>query len=807
MSANLTPQSHPAPLPAAAPPGAAPAQAWPNWGVDGAEQERGGPKLPRYLAALRRYKWLVLGIIIAGTGIGLGATQLVRPEYEARATVWLAADTPQDGQNRMAPIRSGPVVNQSAWDDLLKTGAVLDNAVIRERLYVRPANARDHALFEGFGIQQSLRPGTYSLAVDAAGSRYTLSEDARGTVEEGAVGDSVGRALGFQWMPDWSEIGRNRTLKFTVVHPRAVTGSIISNLSATLPDRTNLLQVSLRGVDPRQTAATLNAVLEEFESTATQLKKRNLVLFTKELEKQLSYAEEQMRAAEGALQGFRTRTITEPGDNLVLPSGTVFSTSPALSQYFQQQVTAENLRVEREALERAITQSRSGDVSPAAFLTIPSVQQAPNLTALLDSLTVREAQLRTLTTIYTDSHPTVRQVRQGIERLRRQEIPGAASGLLAEVRRQEQRVQSRVAAQRTDIQQIPARTIREASLQRDLTSKANLYSMLRDRYEEAKLAEASAMPDVAVLDTAVTPSRPISNSAPSIVLLALLLSVGAGLGVALVLDLSDRRFRYPEQAMHELGLTILGAVPTIKRVDGGKPDAAEAAQVVEAFRTIRLGLTHAYDSTRPVQLTISSPGPGEGKSLIASNLALSFAEAGYRTLLIDGDIRRGELHAMFAVNRRPGLIDYLVGSTSLPSVTRHTAHDNLTLIPCGSRRHRGPELLWSPVMSRLISEMRDRYDAIIVDSPPLAAGVDPFVLGTATGNMLLVLRTGETDRKLAQAKLSDLDRLPVRLLGAVLNDIQPQLSSYRYYSYLYGYSTAEDESAPQLTSRVGEISR
>lgn len=108
-------------------------------------------------------------------------------------------------------------------------------------------------------------------------------------------------------------------------------------------------------------------------------------------------------------------------------------------------------------------------------------------------------------------------------------------------------------------------------------------------------------------------------------------------------------------------------------------------------------------------------------------------------------------------------------------------------------------------MQHLMAEMKTRFNVIIVDSPPLGAGIDPFVLGTSTGNLLLVFRSGETDRQMAEAKLKLLERLPVRVLGAVLNDISAD-GVYRYYSYLYGYSSEDDQAAKQLTAQTAEVS-
>jgi tyrosine-protein kinase Etk/Wzc len=275
-------------------------------------------------------------------------------------------------------------------------------------------------------------------------------------------------------------------------------------------------------------------------------------------------------------------------------------------------------------------------------------------------------------------------------------------------------------------------------------------------------------------------------------LIAIIASLGLAITLALVLDKLDRRIRYPDQVEVELGLDVLGAIPTIPISKGRSPDPETASQMIEAFRTVRLGLSHALNRSSPVMLTVSSPNSGDGKSLVSSNLALSFAEAGYRTLLIDGDIRRGGLHTMFSVERRPGLVDCLMGEASVTTVVHDTSHPQLYLLPCGARRQRGPELLASHAMQELMTQLRASYDAIIVDSPPLGAGIDPFALGVATGNMLLIVRPGETDRKLAQAKLTLLDKLPVAMVGAVLNDFKAT-SDYRYYSYDYAYASELDD--------------
>lgn len=157
---------------------------------------------------------------------------------------------------------------------------------------------------------------------------------------------------------------------------------------------------------------------------------------------------------------------------------------------------------------------------------------------------------------------------------------------------------------------------------------------------------------------------------------------------------------------------------------------------------------------------------------------------------------------MFGVDRRPGLLDYLTGECGLEEIIRPTSQRGLSVVPCGTRRHQGPELLGSSAMATLMAEMKSRFNVIIVDSPPLGAGIDPFVLGTTTGNLMMVFRSGETDRQMAEAKLRLLDRLPVRVLGAVLNEIQAE-GVYRYYSYIYGYTSDEEKPAQVAAQSSG----
>jgi capsular exopolysaccharide synthesis family protein len=290
----------------------------------------------------------------------------------------------------------------------------------------------------------------------------------------------------------------------------------------------------------------------------------------------------------------------------------------------------------------------------------------------------------------------------------------------------------------------------------------------------------------------------LKNRGMMMILAGMFGGLGGAAALALLLDRFDRRVRYPEQVTLGMGLPILGSLPRLPR-RGHRNGVAAEGLVVEALRSIRLNLVHAYGSAGPLVVTITSPGSGDGKSFTSSNLAVSFADAGHRTLLIDADIRRGGLHRALGVQRKPGLIDFLAGQVSRDEIIQRTSVPGVEFIGCGSRKNAGPELLASATMSQFLIGLRGKYSVIIIDSAPLGAGVDPLVLGSLTGNLVLVLRTGYTDREFAMAKLEAVSRLPIRVLGVVLNDVRAE--GYDYYSYLPGYGTSEESTDEPFAPR------
>ena len=531
------------------------------------------------------------------------------------------------------------------------------------------------------------------------------------------MGDSVGRRVGILWRPPAAELSVGRSIPFHIATPRDASLLLLNSLGVFLEMNSNFMRVSLDGPDPVRAANTLNVWTTEFVRTAAELKRRNLTEFSRILQEQLQYAGRQLRDAEIALEAFRVNTITLPAESGPIIPGLEATKGPVFTNFFDRKIEFDNVRQQRIALEAVLKDPSGGVPDALAIASIPNLDRGPGTQELSNALTelyAKEADLRAKSLGLTDEHQVVRALRQDITALRSQTIPRLALAVLAQLRQRETDLNSRIEAQGKDMRGIPTRTIEEMRLRREVSVSENLYTTLQNRYEEAKLAEASSVPDVTPLDMAAPTDAPSTNTKIRVLGIAIAMGFGLGIVFALLIDKLDHRFRYAEQVESTLRLAIIGAVPSLKRFRADKRPV-QAEMVVEAFRGIRLRLQHARNPTEPIVCAITSAAPAEGKSMVSANLALSMAEAGYNTLLIDGDTRRGALNELFGALRRPGLIECLAGAAVVAECTRPTTHQRLSLLPAGARSRRNPEAIASADLPQLMATLRKQYDVIIVD--------------------------------------------------------------------------------------------
>lgn len=739
----------------------------------------------RYLHAVRRYRWLILGLAVLGIAGGMVASRFLPPRYEVQATLWIQTEPRAAGTNR-GPIGSEQLLPPAASVDLLKSFVVLDD-VVRERRRYLITDPKNNKALESFTVAEEYRPGAYVLEIDRAGRTYRLSAAKGPELEHGTIGDSIGRSLGFRWSPPASVLPAGGEIAFTLRPIRDAASGLATGLNAAIDQSGNFLRVSMTSANPAGAAATVNAVVRRYVDVATELKRAKLTELSRLLSEQLEAAASNLKKAETALATFGSRTITlapDVGTGTAPQTGTPAGPPAPRGDYYGMKIEDDQLRRDADAINQVLAQNNVDGLS-----MIGAVQQSPDLSSALKELTTKRAELRALRERYTDEHPTVQRALTDIQDLEQRTIPGLARALVQQINSRQQVLAPQLASGGRKLQAVPQRAVEDARLRRDVEIAATLYTGVQQRFNEARLAEASSTADVRILDLAVPPESPVGDAAHRLLILGLIAGLALGVLGAVILDHFDPRVRNLNQITHELGLPILGALPHVKNRNAGVEDP-QVAIMQDAMRTIRLNILHAHGLAGPLFITVTSPGIGDGKSFVSRNLAIACAQAGQRTLLIDGDARRGVLNRALRVQRKPGLTDFLSDKTPFESVLQATSHQGLHFIGAGSRLRESPELLGSQRMVELVMRVRGGYDAVVIDSPPLGAGVDACTLGTLTGAMVLVLRTGATNLDIARMHLTMLNRLPIRLLGVVLNDVQPG-GMYGYY-YLAGYGTSEE---------------
>lgn len=730
---------------------------------------------------LWRRKWWIAAATALGVAMGFYLYSSTQPVYETQATIWL--ETANDDQG---PIQASEVFRGRGWSDLFTTYAVLEPVVQETKLYLGPAEARTRRseLFSDLELEDDLRSGRYVIEVEPDG-RYALRRDGDGVVEEGRLTSGpVGASSGFRWHLEEGELEPGTSLTFTLSSPAQAAARVRQNMSIIFDPRAgNLIVTRFNWPDPGEAARIHNGVVQSFMETARGLKNQNLNEVVDILERQEDYAAARLDSAELALENFRVNAITLPAEPEAAPiPGGETTRGPVFDAYFDRKLEEDRLQADLRRLRNQLEQAPGEEgINALALRMIPVTQQSPSLTASLDDLTQKQAQRQSLLRSYTPQHPDVQQVEQEIRRLKQQTIPAEVRDLVTQLEDDLAATQQEIEGQTRELRQIPTRTIQEARLRREMQMAEQLHQDLLSRLNQARLAAQTNLTNLEVVDRARPPESPQESEAARRFLLASLAGLGLGLGGVLLYDRFDERVNDPEEVQRALGLPILAMVPRIR--SDAEPDSSDSLEVVEAFRTLRGQLVRR--GRFPGAILVTSPGPREGKSLISANLAIAFATAGQRTLLIDTDIRRGNVDRLFEVSDRPGLTDFLQNGTRLDEVLRETEVENLTVIPHGQLRTFNANNLESDRMRELMATLRNRYDVVIADGQPLVTGIDPMTVGELCGQALLVLRSGGSNQETARSKLADMREFQLSVVGVVLNDV-PNRAPY-YTSYYYSY--------------------
>lgn len=357
------------------------------------------------------------------------------------------------------------------------------------------------------------------------------------------------------------------------------------------------------------------------------------------------------------------------------------------------------------------------------------------------------------------------------------------------------------------LKELPDLQRRYLQLYREVEVKQQLYTALLNSYQQLRIAKAGEIGNVRIVDTAVEPIEPIAPKKLQILILSLFLGGFLGTLLALLRNMMHSGIKDSSQIENELDLPVYATVPrspvqesriNILKKKKNIPILAVKNSddiAIESLRSMRTAIHFALSSARNNLITISGPAPEVGKSFISTNLATILAQSDKRVLIIDADLRRGYLHKYFNLDTQPGLTELLNGQQSLETVIRHTEVPGLSVISRGKSPANPSELLSSNQFKNLLEQMSEKFDHVIIDTPPVLAVTDGIIISQYTGVNLVIARYAKTQMKELELTLNRFEQAGVKVNGFILNDIQRSSAGYGYgygYNYAYAYKANKE---------------
>ncbi len=416
----------------------------------------------------------------------------------------------------------------------------------------------------------------------------------------------------------------------------------------------------------------------------------------------------------------------------------------------------------------------------------------------------------------TADHPAVAALADKIEDIRSRMVEvdkQYADSLLAvanqdylSAQESEKQIRDYFEKQRQEALSLNEKVLQYQIFQTDAQRAEDLIAILDDRIKQINVTEDTGALNISILETAALADKPSKPQKARILAMALVIGLMLGGGLSLVRDWLDTRLRSADEISAILGVPVLGTVPHMSQKEsvtqrGRKVLLDSASGISEAYRTIRTSVFFGAPDGQAKTLLVTSPAPGDGKSTLVSNLALTMAQAEQNTLIIDADIRKARQHEIFTLSDKSGLTSVLAGQQTLESCLCKTKVENLHVLPAGPEVPNPSEMLNSAAFNKLMQELKGRYDRIIIDSPPVMPVTDARILGALCDKTVLVLRAEKSTRKASQQARDGLLAVGSSLLGVVVNDITSTHSRYGYYSgYGYGkYYGRKSQPQPQTT--------
>jgi polysaccharide biosynthesis transport protein len=606
-------------------------------------------------------------------------------------------------------------------------------------------------------------------------------------------------------------------------------GEFLGSLSARRVPNSRLMDVSFESTDPQLAARTVNAHIATYIEENFRSKYEATTRASTWLGEQLTELKLRVQKSEDARIAYeRQNQIWTLDDKQNI-------TSQRLADVNKQLTDAQSERMRKESLYEF---AKSGNLD-----AVPQVQSNAALADLMRKRSDASSQYTESLSQYGPNFPKVQRLQaqlkdlgQAIEK-ENKNILDVLESSYKEARQRETLLTQALDQQKAETNQMAGKLVEYNILKREAEANKTLYDGLMTKLKETAISQGLRSSNIRVVDAAMIPSTPARPAKARNVVLALLIGLVVGIGLALMREYMDNTVKTPDDVERLARLPSLAVVPQFAGSNGhakkrgllksfdanGHEKRIELvaqhlpkSQMSEAFRALRTSILLSQAEHPPQVILVTSALPREGKTTAAANLAVTLAQLGDSTVLVDADLRKPGIGRLLNLGsgKYAGLSSYLAGVSSLDLVTiPHPTIPNLAAIPTGPLPPNPADLLSSHKLADAIAELRTKFKFIVIDSPPIMAASDAVILSVLVDGVLLVVRSGETPKEAFIRTRDLLNSVKCRILGVVLNAVDSSAPgyyySYRYYPYSYGYGpqeageTSHDEnSEPPVTESL-----
>ena len=718
------------------------------------------PHLYDYLLILRKHQWLILSFLLAVVTIVTIATFRMQPVYVATARI----EMDRENTNIL------PFQGADSYDYMMD----VENYIETQSKILTS---------ETLALQTIRNTGL------AARPEFSSSE---GSSEAIAIG-----SLANQKRPP-------------------ELGGFLGSLSVRRVPNSRLMDVSFESTDPQLAARIVNAHIATYIEQNFRSRYDATTRATGWLSDQLDELKIKVQKAEEARIAYeRQNQIWTLDDKQNI-------TTQRLADINKELTDAQSERMKKESLFEF---AKSGNLD-----AVPQVQSNSALMDLLRKQAEASSQYTDALSQYGPNFPKVqrlqlqlKQIDDSIEK-EKKKIVDILESDYREARQRETMLTQALDMQKAEANQMAEKFVEYNILKREAEATKTLYDGLMTKLKETALSQGLRSSNIRVVDPAMIPSIPSRPAKARNITLALLAGLVGGIGLALLREYLDNTVKTPDDVETLARLPSLAVVPQFANSNGtakkqrlingiasnGHDKRIELvaqhlpkSQMSEAFRALRTSLLLSQADHPPQVILVTSALPREGKTTAAANLAVTLAQLGDRTVLVDADLRKPGVGRLLNLgsSKYAGLSSYLAGVSSLDLVTvPHPAIPNLAAIPTGPLPPNPADLLSSHKLAEAIAELRTKYKFIVIDSPPVMAATDAVILSVQTDGVLLVVRSGETPKEAFTRTRDLLNSVKCHILGVVLNAVDSNAPdyyySYRYYPYSYGYGPQETGETP-----------